>query len=560
MLEFEVMAIWSRAAGAVRRLADAAVRWARMPPPAAGARRRFVVIQIDGLSHANLLRGLARGYLRETGRLIRRAELRAFRIPVGLPTSTPAFQAGLMYGGPVDIPAFEFLDKRTGEYLWFPRPWVAAQVEAAHAAGRRGIMEGGRTYGCVFGGGAEDTVLTFAHLLRPAARWGRLGVRARLFPFLLLAWVTAKILVATVLETAGWLARTARDVSLGRPLSSPKRSLVRLMISGWLRELFTLSVTADVYAGVPALYVNFVDYDVPAHALGPEHRTAFRALREVDASIRDIWNAVRRVPELGYDLFVLSDHGQTPSVPFEAVAGPHPAAETVLAAFLTAADGAHPAGEAARDVPGPVAPPLWPLGPVWQHHLAYLEPRTRERNAVWAGDLCVVPAGPNMNVYVTDRADHVGLEEIERRYPGALESLGRHPGIGFLLVRDARGGVCYHRGAVLPIPPPPGPTGCPLFDRPDRPLVVQGLQDLLGMPSAGDIMLFGQYAEAGCVSFLGERGSHAGPSEEELYGFVLAPGGVTFDFEGVSRPQDLYPLFAGYREAAREPREGAWVR
>jgi hypothetical protein len=498
--------------------------------------------------------------MRGTARLIRRGEARLFRIPVGLPTSTPAFQAGLMYGGPVDIPAFEFLDKRSGDYLWFPRPWVSARVEAAHAAGRRGIMEGGRTYGCIFGGGADDTVLTLAHLLRPSARWGRLGVRARLFPFLLVAWVTVKILVATALEALGWLGRTARDFSLGRPVSSPKRALVRLVISGWLRELFTLSVTADVYAGVPALYVNFVDYDVPAHARGPEHRTALRALREVDASIRDIRNAVRRVPELAYDLFILSDHGQTTSVPFETVGGPRPAAETVLAAFLTAAEAAGARDGVLREVPRPTVPPLWPLGPVWQQHLAYLEPRARERNAVWAGDLCVVPAGPNMNVYLTDRPGHVALEEIEGRYPGALERLSRHPGIGFLLARDAGGGVCYHRGAVLRIPPPPGPTGCPLFDRPDRQLVVQGLQDLLGMPSAGDIMLFGQYAEAGCVSFLGERGSHAGPSEEELYGFVLAPPGVTFDFESVSRPRDLYPLFAGYRDAPRELREGAWVR
>jgi hypothetical protein len=113
---------------------------------------------------------------------------------------------------------------------------------------------------------------------------------------------------------------------------------------------------------------------------------------------------------------------------------------------------------------------------------------------------------------------------------------------------------------VLRIPPPPGPTGCPLFDRPDRPLVVQGLDDLLAMPSAGDVMAFGHYSTQGCVSFLNERGSHAGPSEEELYGVLLAPTGVTFDFDGVSRPRDLYPLFAGYQEAGREAREDSWSR
>ncbi|MGH7267632.1 MAG: alkaline phosphatase family protein [Candidatus Rokuibacteriota bacterium] len=529
-------------------LGDAAIRWARLPRLPRAARRRFVVAQIDGLSHHALELALARGRMPATARLLRRGELRLVRVPVGLPTSTPAFQAALMYGGPVDIPAFEYLDKRTGEYLWFPRPWASARVEAAHAAGRRGIMEGGRTYGCVFGGGAADSVLTFAHVLRPSPRWGRFGLRARLTPIVLLGWVTLKMSVVSAWQILRWAALAVRDFSLGGVVSSPKRLLMRLLISGWLRELFTLGVTADIYAGVPALYVNFVDYDVPAHALGPYHSGAIRELRWVDRSIRDIAQALRRVPELRYDLFVLSDHGQTTSVPFESVSGGVSPVDAVLAAFRPPADAGAPAPQPIPGFAYPFVAPFWPLAAVWQRHLAYLEPRSRERNAVWAAGLCVVPAGPNMNVYLTHTPERVAVSEIEARYPGGLDRLSRHPGIGLVLARDAAGPVCYHRGVVFRIPPPPGRSGCPLFDRPDRPLVVQGLQDLLAMPSAGDVVVFGHYAAGGCVSFLGERGSHAGPSEDELYGFVMAPRDAEFDFEAVTSPADLYRLFAGYRE------------
>jgi hypothetical protein len=554
MLESTVMGARKRLAHRLGAARDALIRWARMPPPVPPGRRRFVIVQIDGLSHRTLQLALSQRRMRTTARLLKRGSLRLHRIPVGLPTSTPAFQAAIMYGGPVDIPAFEYLDKRTGEYLWFPRPWVSARVEASHAAGRRGIMDGGRTYGCVFGGGAADTVLTFAHLLRPSPVWGRIGLRARVLPFFLLAWITLKMSVVTVVQALGWLGRALREFALGRPVPSFKRWVVRLLISGWLRELFTLSVTADVYAGVPAIYVNFVDYDVPAHALGPEHRQALRALRYVDRSIQEIWEAVRRVPELGYDLYVLSDHGQTESVPFERVAGPVPVAEAVLAAFQPPAT----APGMLRDVAHPGAPSLWPFAPVWQQHVAYLEPRTRERNAVWAGRLCVVPAGPNLNIYLTDVDGHASADTIEARYPGALDSLSRHPGIGFLLVRGAGGGLCYYRGSVIRIPPPPGPTGCPLFDRPDRGLVVQSLQALLAMPSAGDVVAFGHYAPAGCVSFLGERGSHAGPSEEELYGFVLAGPGARLDFEATAGPAELYPLFSGYQRVPGTVKETEW--
>jgi type I phosphodiesterase/nucleotide pyrophosphatase len=553
MLEFRLMGAWRGLVGRLAAARSAIIRWARMPPAHPPGRRRFVIIQIDGLAHRTLLRALGQGRMRFTARLLERGQLRLARIPVGLPTSTPAFQAGIMYGGPIDVPAFEFLDKKSGEYLWFPRPWVSAQIEARHASGHRGIMEGGRTYGCIFGGGAADTVLTFARLLRPSPLWGHIGLRARVLPFLLLAAVSMKMLVLSVFDGLAWMGRTLRDFSLGRPVPSPKHWLARRFISGWLRELFTLSVTADIYAGVPALYVNFVDYDVPAHALGPEDRQAIRTLRYVDHSIREIWQAVRRVPELRYDVFVLSDHGQTASVPFEAVAGGLPVAEVILAALRPRDGAGERAGEpVVRQLAHPGAPSVWPFSPVWQHHVAYLEPRTRERNAVWAQGLCVVPAGPNVNVYLTEVEGHAPVEAIEHHYPGGLAHLSRHPGIGFLLAREATGPVCYYRGDVIRIPPPPGPTGCPLFDRPDRELVVQDLQTLLAMPSAGDIIVYGHYAQVGCVSFLGERGSHAGPSESELYGFVLAPPGVRFDFETVTGPRGLYPLFVGY-QAVPEP-------
>src|SRR5262245_40324429 len=180
------------------RLLDAFARWARMPPARPASARRFVVIQICGCSYQVVREALARGRMPALSKLIRRGALDLHSVPVGLPTSTPAFQAGLMYGGPVDIPGFEFVDKRTGTYRWFPRPWDAAAVEAAHARPGEGIVRGGRTYGCVFGGGADDTVLTFARLWRPHRFWGRVGFRARVVPWLIFAWVIVRMSIVTV--------------------------------------------------------------------------------------------------------------------------------------------------------------------------------------------------------------------------------------------------------------------------------------------------------------------------------------------------------------------------
>jgi hypothetical protein len=404
-------------------------------------------------------------------------------------------------------------------------------------------MEEGRTYGCVFGGGADDTVFTFAHLLRPSPAWSKVGLRATLIPWLILTWAAVKMAAHTVVTALRWPAQFLGNRFWRGARLSSRRLLYRLLISEWLRGLFTLSVTADIYAGVSAIYVNYVDYDIPAHALGPLHTSALRTLRLVDKSIKSIARVISRVPEWRYDLFVLSDHGMTRSVPFEALSGGVSAADAVLMAFQCAKHAESLAGGT-----GTRRELRWPFASASQRHLAYLEPRSKERDAVWAGRLCVVPAGPNMNIYLLDHAHHVSVEQIEIEYPGAVDTLSRHPGIGFLLARDRGGPVCFFRGIVITIPPSPGPTGCPLFDRPDRSLVVEELQNLLAMPSSGDIVAYGNYSASGPVSFLGERGSHAGPSEDELYAFMLAPPQISFDFDSVTGPRDLYRLFIEYQE------------
>lgn len=123
------------------------------PPVSPTPLRRFLIVQIDGLSSTILDRALAGGSLRNLRRLLATDQLRRRDLAVGLPSSTPYFQAALMYGGRPDIPGFHFYDKRTGRERHFPKRGVADQIEQRHAGGRVGILEGGSCYGCVFTGG-----------------------------------------------------------------------------------------------------------------------------------------------------------------------------------------------------------------------------------------------------------------------------------------------------------------------------------------------------------------------------------------------------------------------
>jgi hypothetical protein len=520
------------------------------PPPAEG--RRFLIVQIDGLSRSMLERALAAGYMPFVNRLLRREGFRLSAMSVGLPTSTPAFQMALLYGVKPDIPGFHYHDRGCRDDVYFPRVGDAARIEAAHADGRRGILSGGSSYGCVFSGGAERDVFTFAMLWRPTGR----GLLTLICSLVVLGWVLVKGVWLSIGEIVHALLRWIRHP--GRERSRGWRWLgLRLGCSVWLRQLYTLVVSSDLYAGVPAIYVNYVDYDVFAHSFGPGHRYALRALRGLDASIQQLFNVLRRVPEHRYDLYILSDHGQTPTVPYQALHGGRRLEQRLFEEIL--APWAPPTGgrPRRRGALGLWARALGESRPgVVQHCLSYLEqdfPWTlgEVREAAQRGGLRVVSAGPNAFVYFVESPTPLTLDEIDHRYPGLVDDLSRHRGIGFVLVRSAAGVVCVWQGKRARLGElEPGPFA----GREDLAIVIDGIGDLMAMPSAGDLVIYGHHAEGGDVSFIDEQGAHAGPSREELHTFIIHPARVRLRLP-IVHPVQLHPHFAGYLKAAQEPRE-----
>src|SRR5207302_640730 len=79
----------------------------------------------------------------------------------------------------------------------------AARIEREQAAGRRGIVTGGSTYGCVFTGGAANNLFSFAMINRPSGK----GVLTAVSAFVVLAWVIVKCLTLTAIELVRFLRR-----------------------------------------------------------------------------------------------------------------------------------------------------------------------------------------------------------------------------------------------------------------------------------------------------------------------------------------------------------------
>jgi Type I phosphodiesterase / nucleotide pyrophosphatase len=533
----------------LQHLVDRLIRRVRLGPPPATGGRRLLIVQIDGLSRAVLEQGLAEGRMPFLRRLLDRGEWRLRPMTVGMPTSTPAFQMAAMYGVRPDIPGFHYHDKRRREDVYFPRAGDAALVEERQSAGRRGIVDGGSSYGCVFTGGATDNLFSFAMIKRPTGT----GVVRAISNFVVLGWVAVKALTLTAVELGRALLRLVAD-PVGEWNRGFKSLAIKVGISVWVRQLFNLAASRDLYRGVPSVYVNYLDYDVFAHAYGPRHRRALRALRRVDRSIHLLWRVCRRVAEHRYDVYILSDHGQAHCTPFETIAAGRRIERMLFDDVFTDAS--------VREVT--------PARPGGRHHLAsgikayrsgrapgvlqrffnYLEDdfpwvlgelkEARERDNVR-----VIAAGPNAFVYFLDTPEPLTIQRIEDRWPGVGESLSRCAGIGYVLARSTEGPVCFWRGKRYRLSvSDPGPFA----GRDDAAVVVEGLHDLMAMPSAGDLVLYGIDAAGGNVSFISEIGAHAGPSRDELHTFIIGADRAPLP-ESIQHPIQLYPYFMAYQES-----------
>ena len=544
---------------ATQHLVDRVIRRFRLGPAPARGGRRLLIVQIDGLSRAVLDQALGRGHAPFLAHLLARRSYRLDTMCVGMPTSTPAFQMSAMYGVRPDIPGFHYHDKRRRDDVYFPRGGDAAWVEERQAAGRRGIVHGGSTYGCVFTGGAHNNLFSFAMLKRPSGA----GVLRAVSAFVVLGWVVVKGVTLTLLDVTRALLRFVAD-PVGESGRGWKWLLLKVGVSIWLRQLFTLAVSRDLYAGVPVIYVNYLDYDVFAHAFGPSHRRAMRALHRVDGSIRQLARVLRRVSEHGYDLYVLSDHGQAATTPYQRLNAGRKLERQLFEDFLLPAH-QHEVG---------LAPPegrAWSRGlrayrrrgapGMWQRFVNYLESdypwllgeirQARERDGVR-----VVVAGPNAFVYFLDTDEPVPLEAIDQRMPTLVDEVSRARGIGFVLARSAVGPVCAWRGKRYQLDD--GEAG-PFAGREDRPRVLEGIRDLMAMPSAGDLVIYGNESPDGNVSFITELGAHAGPAAEELYTFILSPPGAAPP-SPITHPIQLYEHFLGYSSDMGGPERAPHTR
>lgn len=548
-----------------------------LPPLDAAHQRGFIAIQIDGLSYDHLRTAIARGYAPHLARLLRRGEFSLQGWRVGLPSNTPAAQAGIMFGHNDEIPGFRWYEKRSGRTMVCSLPSVVHTLQERLSQRARGILRGGSSYMNLFDGGAARTLFTLGAWNRQRFFERVRGVGFLLL-FLLNPFRTVKTFVLAVWEYltdlvqrswATWRKRTPRPFGRTFPF-------MRVMSNVILREIQTFAVLLDIYRGVPAIYTTYYGYDEVAHQYGALSKPALRALRAIDGRIHQIDTFRRLMPLRRYDLLILSDHGMTPARPFRtlfgqslgeflrSLAGESVALYEGLGATYPEVLQAVYVQDELQAIAGNLRPPLDRIP-------RRLQAFMRKRIAVGeepppdlarATDLVVRNSGPLSHVYFNLREEPMDLNELMVYYPSLIAGLLAHPGIGWVAARQDGQVIILSNQGMRVLSPHDTPQGSliegedPLAAFEDPSWAARQIARVAGFANAGDLILMGRYDpnEGSIVCFEEQWACHGGLGGPQDRAFLIAPAALEWDVTHVEQATDLYPLFTErYAEGVRVP-------
>ncbi|MFI6679066.1 alkaline phosphatase family protein [Kribbella sp. NPDC050470] len=423
------------------------------PAPKTG----MLIIQIDGLSAPLLNWMVLAGNLPNLGGWIRDGKHSLVGWHTGVPSTTPASQAGILHGGSQQIPAFRWYEKDSARVIVTNRGRDAAELEARMSTGRGLLADGGVSISNNWSGDADRCELVFSRASLPSHR-SRGYVR-----FFSSPQGAARGLVLCVAEIVKELHQARRQRArhlVPRVKRGSPYIFLRAITNVLLRDLNVSLITDELVKGTPVIYCDFVDYDEVAHHAGPTRAESLQTLEGLDRVLGALQRIIDTLPH-SYEIVVLSDHGQSQGSTFFQRYG-RTLTEVVDDLVDTTKEPVAAVGKA--EGWGPVNAFLTELslrrsvaGSVTRKALhgkarggeVELGPKDCEPQIAADEQVVVTSSGNLALIYLATTPGRVPLEEIELLHPKLIPGLATHPGVGFVVVDSlAEGPVAIGRAGV----------------------------------------------------------------------------------------------------------------
>jgi len=529
--------------------------------------RGLVLVEIDGLSYPRMQRAVEEGYMPNVRQLLLDGTHRLSPYDCGLPSQTSSCQAGIMYGESFDIPAFRWYDKDRGKLVSSNNFRDAADMNARFARGQ-GLLRGGSSVNNHMAGDARKTMFTMSVLTDMPEHMQR-----RSFGDLNLFFLNPYMFIRTILLTL-WDVLVEMGQALRQRIRNvrPRVSrfhkgypFVRAGTNVFLRDLATFMVIMDVIRGEPVIYTTFVGYDEVAHHAGPDTRDAMKTLKGLDKQLGRIRDVIGRKAARPYDLILLSDHGQTPGATFEQRYGQGltefieeqlKERATVTEVNVTENSYGHVLklmaelqGMEQSVKVGKIREAT--LGRARQSFQKRLE-RT-EPQAAMDAQVIVCASGNLANVYFDLHTGKISLADLNSAYPGLVDALVAHPGVGLVVAYDETGNpLVFGKSGARDLGTGAVSGTDPLvpYGDPEH----RGAQ-ILGMaryPHSGDLVVISTLYPDGQVAAFEELvGSHGGLGGQQTDAFLLHPADM--EARPTSSAADVFGMLDARRGLPGEP-------
>jgi len=430
----------------------------------------LVVVQIDGLAHPILTRQIRAGRVPHLSSWVRSGRYRLAGWEALLPPTTPASQAGILHGNNDGIPAFRWYEKESDRILVANHPADAAEVATRISNGEGLLSNNGASVGNLFSGDAVRSYITMATI---KDKGQGLGKSQTFFSFFASPYNYLHTIVRTVAEIFKEYLQARRQERGGivpRMHRGMPYPVARAATNVALRDLSTSLVIEEMYRGAPVVFVDYTDYDEIAHHSGPERSETFDALDGVDKAIATLEKASAAAPR-PYKFVVVSDHGQSLGATFlqrygktladvihelmggeakvrEATARVEEWGQTnAMLSEMTQVKGVTGglARTALRSQTEDGVVELGPSGDEAVPGASGSDPAAPAERS----DLIAIASGNFGLVYFPRLPGRVTLEQLAAAYPGLVDALAVHPGIGAMLIKsESHGSIVVGRAGI----------------------------------------------------------------------------------------------------------------
>jgi uncharacterized membrane protein YvlD (DUF360 family) len=522
------------------------------------AGRGVVMLEIDGLSYWHIQKAVEDGYMPTIKKLIDESGYQFSRVESGIPSSTPACQAGILQGNNVNMPAFRWLDKETNRII-AGGPQMA-EVEPLLSDGN-GLLEGGTSIGNMFSGDAAKSILTFSKITagteedkKKRAQDMYLLMRNPYF------FMRVLVLFFTDVVREVWQGWQQRRKNVQPRLNRLHNGypFLRAATNIFLRDVGAYFTILDIVRGVPAIYTLWAGYDEVAHHSGPWTRDAMLTLSQFDRTVSHILTAIERNAPRPYELIMLSDHGQSFGYTFMQ------RYEMDILDFVTAQlpheTSAVSTGGGDDGTIG-VSAMLGELENVQDSKMAGMvgDAVVKQTKQAMQSNLNQQPSSEEVDpakvtlsysgnmalLYFDLYPRKITLNELNAAYPGMVDNLVQHEGVGFVVAYDddsvpvvfgKNGARNLHTGDV---------TGeDPLVPYGDVQLRSWQVRRIADFPNCGDLILNSPVYPDGTVAAYEELiGSHGGLGGEQTDAFIFHPGDM--EIPETRNSMDFMPLLKG---------------